>query len=288
MSLIVRPRPTMEGPVGTVVNDDDTVLERIRFDLVQPLVGQRLGFQTEACEHVGVIVGGRLTVTCQDKTWPALGRRRGVFDGSAATFYVPIRTEYWIEAASDGVEIALVRFPATKRFEPFVVAPHEVTRVTVGEPPCRRHLEFAIGQNAEGRVDQAVVLEVFTDPGNWAGTPPHKHDQQRPPEETAIEELYHFRFDPPQGFGVQCLYQDTDDRTASIVRDGDTALLPSGYHPVCVLHGYRMYYLVAMAGAGNRDVVQWFDPAHRWQLEGAAGVADMRSSFRSCEDGSTP
>jgi 5-deoxy-glucuronate isomerase len=71
----------------------------------------------------------------------------------------------------------------------------------------------------------------------------------------------------PHGFAVQLVY--TDDRSldeAIQVRDGDTVLVPRGYHPVAAGPGYDLYYLNVMAGPVRKWVVTT-DPNHRWQLD---------------------
>ena len=64
-----------------------------------------------------------------------------------------------------------------------------------------------------------------------------------------MEEIYFFRFDPPQGVGFQRVY--TDDRrldAAFVVGDNDAIIIPEGYHPVAAAPGARMYYLWVMSG----------------------------------------
>lgn len=81
-----------------------------------------------------------------------------------------------------------------------------------------------------------------------------------------MEEIYHFRFDRPKGFGIQKIY--TDDRAIDetiTVRENDTVLIPRGYHPVVTAPGYSMYYLWIMAGK-NRRFLSSVDPDHRWVL----------------------
>ena len=108
------------------------------------------------------------------------------------------------------------------------------------------------------------MVEVVTPSGNWSSYPPHKHDTATVGEETALEETYYHRLDPAQGFAMQRVY--TDDRAIDqtmTVEDGDVVMVPRGYHPVGVPHGYDLYYLNVMAG----PVREWKfrnDPAHEW------------------------
>ena len=84
------------------------------------------------------------------------------------------------------------------------------------------------------------------------------------PEESALEEIYYHRLNPPQGFAFQRVY--TDDRSLDetvSVEDGDVVMVPRGYHPVGAPHGYDLYYLNVMAGP-KRTWIFSNDPAHAW------------------------
>jgi 5-deoxy-glucuronate isomerase len=106
-----------------------------------------------------------------------------------------------------------------------------------------------------------MVGETFNPAGHWSSFPPHKHDGRN--GEPRLEEVYYFRIDPAQGFGHQLLYTNDGESVTHQVRDGDTVLLPYGYHPVSSPPGYRLYYLWAMAGE-VRQLALYEDPAHRW------------------------
>jgi 5-deoxy-glucuronate isomerase len=67
--------------------------------------------------------------------------------------------------------------------------------------------------------------------------------------EIEMEEVYHFRFNPSAGFGIQVHYND--DKTtdnAYLLRNGDTVMLPDGYHPVGASPVDSLYMLWFMAG----------------------------------------
>ena len=107
---------------------------------------------------------------------------------------------------------------------------------------------------------------AITPPGHSSSYPPHKHDTDAVPLESSLEETYYHRIDPPQGFVFQRVY--TDDRSLDetmTVEDRDVVMVPRGYHPVVVPHGYTSYYLNVMAGP--RRVWHFHnDPAHEWML----------------------
>ena len=49
------------------------------------------------------------------------------------------------------------------------------------------------------------------------------------------------------------------------VEDHDVVMVPRGYHPVVVPHGYDSYYLNVMAGPKRLWVFR-NDPVHEWML----------------------
>jgi 5-deoxy-glucuronate isomerase len=108
---------------------------------------------------------------------------------------------------------------------------------------------------------------VLTPAGHWSTYPPHKHDENRPGVERALEELYYYRFNPEQGFAFQGIYTKDRSIDASVrARNDDLVLVPRGYHVVSAAPGYDCYYLNAMAGA----VREWLfttDPDHEWLMD---------------------
>ena len=88
---------------------------------------------------------------------------------------------------------------------------------------------------------------------------------RNPPEEIDMEETYFYRFNPPQGFGIQKVYTSDGriDETYT-VRNNDTVAIAEGYHPLCGAPGYEMYYLWTMAGRVNRGLISAKDPQHGW------------------------
>ena len=115
--------------------------------------------------------------------------------------------------------------------------------------------------------DNLLVVEVITPSGNWSSYPPHKHDRDALPHESKLEETYYHRLNPASGYVHQRVY--TDDRSLDetlSAEDRDVVLVPEGYHPVGVPHGYTSYYLNVMAG----PIREWHfanDPAHEWIIK---------------------
>jgi 5-deoxy-glucuronate isomerase len=114
----------------------------------------------------------------------------------------------------------------------------------------------------DAAAESLLVTEVVTPGGHWSSYPPHKHDTNDPPRETALEETYYHRLRDERGFALQRVY--TADRSLDeslAVRDGECVLVPRGYHTVSAPPGYELYYLNVMAGP-LREWKVTFDPDH--------------------------
>jgi 5-deoxy-glucuronate isomerase len=111
-----------------------------------------------------------------------------------------------------------------------------------------------------------LVVEVFTPSGNWSSFPPHKHDVSQMPVESDLEEIYYYRIQPDDGFGLQRLYTaDGSFDHAWVIKDGDLLLVHEGYHAFVVAHGYTGYYLNILAGDEEVRTMQPSDDrAYAW------------------------
>jgi 5-deoxy-glucuronate isomerase len=120
--------------------------------------------------------------------------------------------------------------------------------------------------------DRMIAVEVLTPGGCWSSYPPHKHDVDDGEVEIALEEIYYFEVqDGPggPGFGYQRVYGSGPGREIDVlheVRQGDTILVPHGYHgPSMAAPGYHLYYLNIMAGEAEERAWRFTDdPAHAW------------------------
>jgi 5-deoxy-glucuronate isomerase len=200
----------------------------------------------------------------------ALEGRAGVFAAVTDCLYVPRDTR--LEIASEaGGRFALPSARAARRREPRHVAAAEVPVELRGAGRASRQVNAFCGPDADV-ADRLIAVEVLTPAGNWSSYPPHKHDEDRPGVETALEELYWFEVAPgpngAPGFAFQRVYGSGPGREIDVcaeVRSGDVVVMPHGYHgPSMAAPGYDLYYLNVMAGAGERAWRFTDDPAHAW------------------------
>jgi 5-deoxy-glucuronate isomerase len=215
-------------------------------------------------ERCAVVLDGVVEATVGGAPLGALGGRGDVFDGLGEAVYLPPDLELVLAASASAV-VALAAAPlhgrAPGRARVIRAADQRITEA--GKGNWARTIRTILGPGDDaGRL---IVGETISPSGNWSSYPPHKHDHQAPPEEVALEEVYFYRLRPKDGFGVQVIYGDGQER-AVVVHDGDVVAIPSGYHPVVAAPGYELYYLWVMAGEG-RELAPYLDPRHAWVQE---------------------
>ncbi len=224
--------------------------------------GERVSRQTGDEEIALVPLGGRCAIESGGEGWE-LGGRASVFDGMPWALYLPRDTEYTLSALGN-VEVAVSGALADERLAPRPVTPDDVEIEVRGSGNATRQINHII--KPEFPAQRLLVVEVFTPSGNWSSYPPHKHDEDHPPGEVVLEEVYYYRTqtEPPGAFAVQRLYSpEHGTDITETVRDGDIMLVPHGYHTTCAAHGYDLYYLNGLAG-DRRSMAAADDPSLAW------------------------
>jgi 5-deoxy-glucuronate isomerase len=205
-----------------------------------------------------VLLAGRCTVEV-DGTRFELGPRAGVFEELPWTLYLPRGSAYRLDGHA---ELAVASCPVERRLEPVLQRPDEVAVEVRGAANATRQINNMIQPGFPA--ERILVVEVLTPAGNWSSYPPHKHDENHPPAEVVLEEVYYYRAPAAEAFGVQRLYSPRHgvDETWT-VRDGDLVLVPYGYHAFSAAPGYDFYYLNALAG-DHHSMAASDDPALAW------------------------
>jgi len=242
----------------------DAGMQHLSFGMLALAPGQKHSFQPCDQETALVLLKGAALVTGDGLARQAIGPRADLFQDKPWTVMIPAQGAVEVEATAD-CEMAVCPAPSTRKGEAFVVGPEKVKEIALGKPGFQRRALMIVTE--EVPADWLFIGEAIVGPANWASFPPHRHDFDDLPHEVDMEEIYYFRFDRPQGFGIQKLYTDNRsiDETLT-VQDHHTVLIPEGYHPVCTAPGYSMYYLWIMAGK-HRKFLSRIDPEHRWIVQ---------------------
>lgn len=246
--------------------DEEAGLEVIGFDKILLNPGESIDLSSGEYELGLVILSGTGDIIAGEFKALDKGKRNDVFSGKPTTIYMPKETDYTVKAKGYmPLEIAVCKVKADKKYEPFVVEPEEVISQHRGQLNWQRDVNDIITTKYEGKVDKIVLGETYGCPGQWSSYPSHKHDTDRLPYEVNMEEIYHFKVNPSQGFGIQVMYNDDFTLNESyMVRNDDTIAIKEGYHPVAAAPGYSIYYLWVMAGKSGRKLTPCDDPKHAW------------------------
>jgi 5-deoxy-glucuronate isomerase len=244
------------------VTSESAQWEYIGLNVRRLIPGETWEFALEEVEAGIVVLSGRCTVAACNSTW-TLGERESIFQGKPWALYVPILSNGTITVDTD-CEIAFCTSKAEQPFPPRLIKPDDVEVEIRGAGNACRQINHII--KPEFPAHRLLIVEVFTPSGNWSSYPPHKHDVSDLPREADLEEIYYYRIDPNDGFGLQRLHT-ADGRIdqAYVIHDGDLLLVPEGYHTFAVAHGYTGYYLNILAGNESiRTMQPSDDPRYAW------------------------
>ncbi|MBS3965967.1 MAG: 5-deoxy-glucuronate isomerase [Truepera sp.] len=257
------------SPLRTSVTPELAGWQYLSFRVHALAEGQRYRGESLGCEVALVFLSGDAEVKVNGQAWSLTGRR-DVFAGLPYATYVPPDHSYQVTAKS-GLELAVGMAPAKGILAPRLITPDEVKVEIRGGHNVTRQISHILDP---GDAEKLLCVEVYTPSGNWSSYPPHQHDVHNPPEEVELEEVYHYRFQPQDGWAMQRLY--TDDRSLNevvLAKHGDTVLIRRGYHPVVTAPGYDCYYLNFLAGE-----------MPTWEAKDDPQLAWVRGSWEGQED----
>lgn len=266
-------KPILPGGSGTTPH--------IHFNLVTLAKGESFEQSLPGYETVNVVLSGNVDITVDGEAFADVGKRKDIWSGRADSVYAGSGAKVVFQANTDGVEVAVAGGTCDEKFGAFRITPDEVDMVDVGsaDTHCHRRIFHVLGQNGAGRAGNLLVSELLADHGNWSGYPPHKHDTEGP-EETAHEEVYHYRFRPDNGFGAQYWFTDASDPTVHMTRNGDTFAFSDGFHPTVTSPGHEEYIFTILVGINQRSLVQNFKEEYRHLMGMFPGVQDMVDKFK--------
>jgi 5-deoxy-glucuronate isomerase len=260
-------RPSAPGANGRTIHVTPQTAgwTYVGFDLYRIAADQTVRGATGDREACLVLISGRASIQAAQQDFGTIGERMSPFEGKPWSVYLPAGSNWALTAASD-VELAVCSAPGKAGSHPArLIGPDGLHQETRGKGTNTRHVTNILPEWEPA--DSVLVVEVITPGAGTSSYPSHKHDTDNLPHESALEEVYYHRLNPPQGFAFQRVY--TDDRSLDetmTVENGDVTLVPRGYHPCAAIHGYDLYYLNVMAGP-KRIWKFHNDPAHEWLLK---------------------
>jgi 5-deoxy-glucuronate isomerase len=232
--------------------------------LVLPAGGSHEG-ETGEREVLLVLFGGRCAVSVGGQSFESVGKRPNPFAGKPHAVYLPRGSRYSVKAHT-ALDAGLCSAPSDLDTEPYVIGPDEVTVNSFGAANFRRELRNILhaSDQPERPARRLIIGETFVPSGNWSTYPAHKHEVDDLPREAFHEELYYFRVNPPEGFGIARHYSPEHGYDNNYtVRDSTILMAPHGYHTTCSAPGYTNYFLWMLAGEHRTQAVA-FDPDLAW------------------------
>jgi 5-deoxy-glucuronate isomerase len=240
------------------------------FATLQLDQGESHSLQTGAREYVLDIFSGVVTLAVSTagrskEIYSRIGNRADVFSGPPAMSYIPPNSQLEIKADS-AADLGIFSAPSNSHAPSALLEGSTVISKPEGRDNWQWTVYSALGEMVPA--ERLLAGETLNPPGNWSSFPPHKEERCNPPEEATLEEVYYFRFKPAEGFGFVWTYSTPDDpegfSKAIVVEDGDTVLLPNGYHPVAAVPGCQLHYTWVLASEERRYGARVDDQQHAW------------------------
>ncbi len=207
-----------------------------------------------------VLLSGELSVFFEKEF---ILNRKNVFEEKASAIYIPRNTRVLLNPKSL-CEVAICKTKIDKDSKFSVIYPNQIKEQIRGSIGYRRKVFDILDEDSPSV--KLVLGETINFKGEWSSFPPHKHDQNSN-SEVKMEEVYLFKLNPSDGFGMQRIY--TEDKTLDecmVVENNDIVLIPKGYHPVCSMPGYELYYLWVLVG-DSKKLMPNTQSKYRWLLK---------------------
>lgn len=244
-----------------VVSEKEDGLKRAMFNLLKLNKGEIYKNVTGNYEYAFIILSGSCNIKGSTFDFQDIGKRKDVFSGKASAVYLPINTDFEVQSLSDNLEIGICQASSKLNSKPVLILPEDVKEFNLGVLNWERKATFIIDERVES--ENFFIGETLLKPGKWT-FPPHRHDYDNFPEEIEMDEIYHYRVNPENGFGIQLLY--TDDKSIDnsyTLRNGDTVVFPEGYHPAGASPVDGLYILWFLAGK-KRYFLSKPDEQYKW------------------------
>jgi 5-deoxy-glucuronate isomerase len=207
---------------------------------------------------------GRVRV--ESEGWSAEVPARASIGEPGSMVYIPSGRKVTLTRLDGDARVTIAGADGKPGIEPVLIPHATAMKNSVGKDNWSRTVYTHIGNNLDAA--HLICGETINRPGGWSSCPPHKHDRFAPPSEVPMEEVYYFLVEPRQGFGFMRVYTDPADPepldNAYAVQNGDTVLIPRGYHPVVACPGYTLNYTWVLAGEGRTYGAWSDDPKHAW------------------------
>ena len=259
MSSLLKAR--LDRQVTVEVTPESARWTYLDFRVVQLRPGDRFRQDSDGREVALVPISGSGQVSVGAEVIE-LGRA-GVFEEVPQVLYVPPGRSMEVSTVG-GFVFTIGGAPAEGGLPLRVFEPAEMRVELRGGGASHRQISHIL--SAPLPAERLILYEGYAPRGTWSGWAPHCHDGYG--GSPYLEEVYYFRLQPATGF---CLHrnwrEDRDYDEVLVCEDGDTALVPRGFHSTVACPGTDMYFLNYLAGepvGEERARGPYFHPDHTW------------------------
>lgn len=214
-----------------------------------------LKFKGNKDEKVVLLLTGNILITYDDQKINCI--RNNLFEQKVTCVLLKPNTNFIIQAFEKS-EVLIIATFNQKLNQNYVYQKEKINSIFFGKNQwdnsalreVRTYFDYDNQPNSN-----LVIGEVINYPGCWSSYPPHHHLQP---------EIYFFKFDKPQAFGI-----GVSGDFAYIVKENDIiAIKPSELHPVVSAPGYPLYFCWIVRHLKNNPWTQRIVPKeHEWLLE---------------------
>ncbi len=217
---------------------------------------------TRAGQETAIVpLSGSATVIAGGQTFEI--SRTSVFEQMPQIVYVTPGDEMTVTASTD-FEFAIGSAPAEGLYPTRLIVPEEMKSEVRGGGASQRQVNHVLAPPVDA--ERLILYEVYVPRGMWSGWAPHRHDGVD--GSPYLEETYYFRMDPGNGFAMHRNWAPEDGFDETVVlHDGDTALVPKGFHSSVSCPSSNLFFLNYLAGElvdKERSTPPCFDEGHTW------------------------
>jgi len=190
--------------------------------------------------------------------------RTSVFEEMPSIVYVTPGDSIEVVSGDVGFEFAIGSAPAEGRYPTRLIVPEQMKSEVRGGGASQRQVNHVLAPPVDA--ERLILYEVYVPRGMWSGWAPHRHDGVD--GSPYLEETYYFRMDPGNGFAMHRNWAPEDGFDETVVlHDGDTALMPKGFHSSVSCPSSNLFFLYYLAGElidKERKTPPCFDAGHTW------------------------
>jgi 5-deoxy-glucuronate isomerase len=208
-------------------------LKYLSFTIIQ-LGGELTSYMVESgADELSLdFYSGPVRVEVEDASgrWSAEIPTRSSIREPGPMVYIPAGSQVTLTRLNGDARITVAAAEGKPGGSPALIRADDAALNHVGKDNWTRTVYTHIANNIDAA--RLIAGETVNQPGGWSSCPPHKHDRFAPPSEVPM--------------------------------DGDTVLIPRGYHPVVACPGYALNYTWVLAGEGRTYGAWSDDPQHAW------------------------